>query len=406
MDGYAVLRALQNDPETAAVPVVFFTAQSEFTQRIRAFRFGAVDFVAKPFTRELLLRRVERLLAGLASRPGRVEAERTEGPRELLEAVKKDSRSGVLSVPAPDGPSYTMIRAGEVVEGEPPTKGVGPAEFCELDPAREQIVSHEPPHAEAAEAMPGADARPSFAGLPEVLRKVLIVDDNDVFRGFLDSLLRGQGFEVRQAREGGEGLRLALEHRPWLIITDVRMPGVDGVELCRRVRAHSLVRHTPVVFLSGWDDYRERYRGLEAGADEFLSKRTPVRELLIRIKLILQRFAELQLRGGAQTAAGMEGRLDLVGAPGLLQMCHLGRLSGLLTVRSGTRSIEVGFQEGEIVSAAAGDLAAIAAVYELLGWTRGLFAFAPGEEVSGEPLGETFDQLLLEGCRRLDEAHR
>jgi len=79
---------------------------------------------------------------------------------------------------------------------------------------------------------------------------------------------------VLTAAEGGEGLRLALEHRPWLILTDVRMPGVDGVELCRRVRAHSLIRHTPVVFLSGWDDYKERYRGLEAGGDDFLSKRT------------------------------------------------------------------------------------------------------------------------------------
>jgi DNA-binding response OmpR family regulator len=401
MDGYAVLKKLQSDPETAAVPVVFFTAQSEFTERVRAFRFGVVDFIAKPFRRELLLRRVERLLAGLPARPGRVSAEITAGgAQELLESAQRESRSGVLSVLHAGRPSHTLIQAGEVVEGTPPSDDSLPAEFCELDPSREQIVSP------TESSGPEGEEPLSFDSVPEVLRTVLIADDDDIFRRFLQNLLQAQAFRVLTASDGAQALELALEQRPWLILTDVRMPGVDGIELCRRVRAHSLIRHTPVVFLSGWDDYKARYSGLEAGGDDFLSKRTPVRELLIRIKLILQRFAELGGRGAAAASAGMEGRLDLVSSPGLLQMCHLGRLTGTLVVRSGSRACEVGFGDGEIVSLKGDGIEGIPALHEVLGWTRGLFAFTPGQAVPGPALGESFDQLLLEGCRWLDEQRR
>ena len=96
-------------------------------------------------------------------------------------------------------------------------------------------------------------ALPSFDDIPEVLRQVLIVDDNAVFRGFLRGLLEGQGFTVYEASHGAAGLTLALEKRPWLILTDILMPGDDGFEFCRKVRSHSLIRQTPLLFLSGWE---------------------------------------------------------------------------------------------------------------------------------------------------------
>src|SRR6185295_4658634 len=92
---------------------------------------------------------------------------------------------------------------------------------------------------------------PSFESFPEHLRSVLVVDDNDLFRRFLRDLLRSQGFLVHEAPSGEEGLELALEERPWLILTDVKLPGIDGIEFCRRVRSLSLIRHTPLLVLSG-----------------------------------------------------------------------------------------------------------------------------------------------------------
>jgi DNA-binding response OmpR family regulator len=400
LDGYGVLKAFQSDPATARLPVVFLTAHREFGERVRAFRFGVVDYVTKPFTREILIRKVEKVLDGLKERSG-VRAEGgEESVQELLEDVKREARSGVLTVAHEGGLGHAVIEGGRVVETTiPPGPGLSArAEFRELDLDREQIVSHDPAK------LPGdPDAVAGFAALPEVFRTVLVVDDNALFRTYLRDVLSRRGFTVWEAAEGEAALRIALEARPWLILTDVSMPGLDGLELCRRVRSHSLIRHTPLIFLSGWDDYKDRYRGLEAGADEYVSKETPVRELLIRIQIVLKRYVDLGSR--SFRGPGVEGRLEVIGVSGLLQMCHLGRLTGVLSVGSGPRVAELRFREGEIVSAQAGGRSGEEGVLELLAWPEGHFSFAPGAPGPEAPIG-SFNQILLDACRRLDETRR
>ncbi len=253
---------------------------------------------------------------------------------------------------------------------------------------------------EGAKGTPG----PGFEALPRPLLKALVVDGDAGYRQFIRGLLLPHGFEVYEAGDGEEGLRMALNRRPWLILTDVNMPAMDGFEFCRRVRKHSLLRNTPLVFLSSWDDYWERYHGLNLGAADYLSKQTPPRELLIRIQLTLKRYADVGTR--TNRGSGMEGGIELIGAPGMLQMCHLGRFSGVCTARSGLERIQVVFRDGEVISAEYGRVTGAGAVYDLLSWTRGHFEFLPGDPGEGKPLAESFDYLLLEGCRRLDEQRR
>lgn len=400
LDGYGVLKALQADPAAPRFAVVFLTAHREFSERVRAFRFGVVDYVTKPFTREILIRKVEKVLTGLRDRSG-IRAERgEESVQALLEDVKREARSGVLTVSHAGGRGHAIIEGGRVVETTipPDPGGATRAEFRELDLDREQIVSLDPPR------LPGDPAAvPGYAVLPEVFRSVLVVDDNDLFRQYLKDVLSQRGFTVHDAGDGEAALRIALEVRPWLILTDVSMPGIDGIELVRRVRRHSLIRHTPLIFLSGWDDYKDRYRGLEAGADEYLSKDTPIRELLIRIQIVLQRYVDLGAR--SSRGPGMEGRLEVIGVSGLLQMCHLGRLTGVLTAGSASKVAEVHFRDGEIVAVQAASLSGESALVELLGWPDGHFSFASGAPGPGTPLGG-FNQLLLDACRRLDESRR
>ena len=342
MDGYAVLKAIQDDPATAACPVVFLSPNQEFSERIRAFRHGVIDYLTRPITPEVLLRKVEKALEGRGERPA--------------------------------APTVTEV---------------GPhAEI--VDPPR---------------LPPSTAAMPRLEDIPAVLRSVLVVEDNAIFRTFLRTLLTAQGFTVHEAANGDEGLRLALEHRPWLILTDVRMPGEDdGFEFCRKVRSHSLIRQTPLLFLSGWDDYKARYQGLELGADDFVSKQTPARELLIRIQVILKRYVDMGTRG--RSGPGMQGELNVMGAPGVLQVCHLTRLTGTLTVKDGARRMAVRFRAGEIIGASSDGGSGEAAVFALLAWEEGTFKFAPGDPGDGAPLGTGFSQLLLEGCRRLDEERR
>jgi DNA-binding response OmpR family regulator len=353
-DAYPFLKALRADVDLGHVPVMILGPERDFGERVRAFREGAVEYVVRPFAPDALLRKVERILEG-RSRPRAAPA-------------------------APSG-------------GEAP-----PVHFEELDPEGAEPLALDPP------SLPASRGRlPSFELVPEVLRDVLVVDDNQAFRRFLRDLLTGHGFTVHQASDGEEGLHVALERRPWLILTDVRMPGGDGFEFCRRVRSHSLIRQTPILFLSGWDDYRQRYRGLELGADDFLSKETSVRELLIRIQLLMKRYSDLA-RGRQET--GMSGEIEIIGAPGILQVCHLSRLTGVLAAQRDGDEARVRFMEGEIVGADCQGATGVDAVFAFLSWERGRFQFTPGQPVEKGSLGASFSQLLLEGCRRLDESRR
>lgn len=354
---YPFLNALRSDVDLSHVPVLVLGPERDFGERVRAFREGAVEYVVRPFAPDVLLRKVERVL-GARSRP------RAASPAA-----------------APAAPEPTPL-----------------VQFEELDPEEAEPLALDPP------SLPASRGRlPSFELVPEVLRDVLVVDDNASFRRFLRDLLTGHGFTVHEASDGEEGLHVALERRPWLILTDVRMPGGDGFEFCRRVRSHSLIRQTPVLFLSGWDDYRQRYRGLELGADDFLSKETSVRELLIRIQLLMKRYSDLA-RGRQE--AGMSGEIEIIGAPGILQVCHLSRLTGTLEAQRDGDEARVRFAAGEIVGADCQGAAGVEAVFAFLSWEGGRFQFTPGEPAEGQPLGSSFSQLLLEGCRRLDESRR
>jgi DNA-binding response OmpR family regulator len=268
-----------------------------------------------------------------------------------------------------------VLRAGQIVEGpNVPTAGAR-AEFIELDATREDIVSHDP-----SGLPPSASNLPTFDDVPPVLRHALIVDDNRVFRRFLRELLTAQGFTIHEAGDAAEGLRLALEQRPWLILSDVRMAGQDGFAFCEQVRSHALIRQTPFLFLSGWDDYKARYHGLEIGADDFLSKDTSVRELLMRMQLVLRRHLDL---GRPDPRSGMEGSLQVMGAPGVLQVCHLTRLTGTLIVEAGPQKIELRFRAGEIVGAESPSNSGEEAVYDFLAWDQGRFRFVPGRAGAG-----------------------
>jgi CheY-like chemotaxis protein len=198
-----------------------------------------------------------------------------------------------------------------------------------------------------------------------------------------------------------------------MILADISMPELDGFEFCRRVRSHPMLSRLPLLFISGSDKYKERYRALQIGADDFLSKNMPVRELLMRIQLLMTRYSDLSAsehRAGADEVAGaFQGRIEVFGAPALLQMCAQGRLTGLFTslAEDSLKSATViGFREGDVISATCGDRSGIDAVYAFLAWIKGSFKFTPGDPGQGEPLAQSVEHLLLEGCRLLDEANK
>ena len=256
------------------------------------------------------------------------------------------------------------------------------------------------------------DDMPEFAGVPPMFRVALIADEDAVFRRYLAMPLAAQGFTILESGDGAAAWQIAVQLRPWIILADISMPELDGFEFCRRVRNHPLLARTPLVFISDSDKYRERHRALQIGADDFLSKTTPIRELLIRMQLLMTRYSDLgtpqlpEEGRSATTVGALEGQLEVFGAPRLVQICNQGRFTGVLSVSGADGepgAAVLGLRDGEIVSARVGDLTRTEAVYVFLAWPRGAFHFAPGDPGPSTPLAPT-EQLLLEGSRLLEES--
>jgi DNA-binding response OmpR family regulator len=123
------------------------------------------------------------------------------------------------------------------------------------------------------------------AGDLPVTRILLIEDDRQIAEPLLRAL-KGAGYEVLHAASGPEGVTLALNGSPDLIILDIMLPGMDGWEVCKRVRESSLV---PILMLTALSEELDRVLGLELGADDYLTKPFSTRELLARVKAALRR---------------------------------------------------------------------------------------------------------------------
>jgi two-component system response regulator MprA len=118
---------------------------------------------------------------------------------------------------------------------------------------------------------------------------VLVIDDRESIIEFIQLGLKYEGFRVESAADGPEGLAAAQRINPELIILDVMLPGMDGLEVCRRLRANPTTQDIPILMLTAKDDVRDRIAGLDTGADDYLTKPFSFEELVARIRAILRR---------------------------------------------------------------------------------------------------------------------
>lgn len=117
--------------------------------------------------------------------------------------------------------------------------------------------------------------------------RILVVDDHPSSRMTAVALLTFEGYDVLESESGAAALAQVLDTSPDLILLDVMMPGMDGYEVCRRLKSDERTRLTPVVFITALDDRRARLRGIEAGGDDFLTKPFDQLELSARVKSLI-----------------------------------------------------------------------------------------------------------------------
>ena len=126
---------------------------------------------------------------------------------------------------------------------------------------------------------------------PAPMKQILVVEDDRDIAELVEMHLKDIGCEVTVANDGNQGYTRLLNHQYDLIILDIMMPGMDGFELCKKIRARA--NYTPVLMLTARSSELDRVLGLELGADDYLSKPFSIRELIARVKAIFRRIESM-----------------------------------------------------------------------------------------------------------------
>lgn len=142
---------------------------------------------------------------------------------------------------------------------------------------------------------------------PEVKANILVVDDEPQITRVLKTSLSSQGYGIRTAADGEEALQTLKEWAPDLIVTDLRMPNMDGLELCRRVRTESRI---PIIVLSVKGEETIKVEALDAGADDYVTKPFSINELVARIRAALRRASSTEQPQSALIEMG-DFRIDV-----------------------------------------------------------------------------------------------
>jgi two-component system response regulator MprA len=151
------------------------------------------------------------------------------------------------------------------------------------------------------------------------MARILLIDDDQRLGLALRRALGFEGYDVALARDGEAGLNLAAQAEPDLVVLDLQLPGLDGLDVCRRLRSRGDV---PIMMLTARDEVADRVKGLDAGADDYLVKPFAVDELLARIRALLRRrsgearpallrFSDLQLDTVTREACRGARRIEL-----------------------------------------------------------------------------------------------
>jgi putative two-component system response regulator len=137
---------------------------------------------------------------------------------------------------------------------------------------------------------------------------VLVVDDVRANRELIEGLLEGRGYDIRQAADGAEALEFIRNAEPDAVLLDIDMPGMDGITVCRAIKGDPVTRLIPVVLITAASDRETRIRGLDAGADDFLTKPFDGAELVARTRALLRDRALNKRLDATQTVLLAVGR--------------------------------------------------------------------------------------------------
>ncbi|MFI5339928.1 MAG: TIGR02266 family protein [Candidatus Methylomirabilales bacterium] len=230
--------------------------------------------------------------------------------------------------------------------------------------------------------------------------RILVADDDPLSLQVMRDSLANLPATILEARDGEEAIRLAKSEDPDLILLDVMMPRLDGFQVAALLKKDPATVEIPVIFVSALGAPKDKVRGLNLGAEDYLAKPMHPEELQARVQMVLRR-----IQPSRRDVPMASGQLAAMNLPSLIQMLEGERRTARLLLTHGDARGEIVFEEGKITRASQGNRKGNAALYQLLTWPGGTFQMAPPDASSqaGGTVDAPIQALLLEGKRRLDE---
>ena len=233
-------------------------------------------------------------------------------------------------------------------------------------------------------------------------QNLLLVDGYARNLRVLEVSLRKAGFSITTAGSAEQGLQYLEHAEPDLIISDTQLRGGDGFEFCRAVKKDPRWAAIPFIFLTSASELEDKVRGLELGVEDYLTKPIYVKEVMTRVKMLLQRKQQERI-GRKDARTKFSGQLADMAIVDLLQTIEISRKSGTIELETDLGNATVWFREGKVIDAQMGRLQAAAAVYRLLGISEGTFEVEFRNINRASVVEEATQTLLMEGMRRVDE---
>ncbi len=227
---------------------------------------------------------------------------------------------------------------------------------------------------------------------------ILIVDPGESYESRMTLRLSNDGYEVEVVQDARTAVDIISASKVDLVISEVNLPGTDGMRLCRAIRENPATVHTPFFFITVEEGKRLPARCLKAGADDFLRKPVELDVLSLKIQRVL-------VAKTPKTAnKGVNGSLSEMNSMDFIQSLSEGRKGVEITLESGGEKGNIYMQNGEIIHACKGNIDGEEALYRLLIWQDGEFQIVPCSDFPPRTIHSSTMSLLMEAARLSDEA--